>query len=148
MDLFFLLYEVILHGGLFKIPEMSSTVVLEQPSVTVFYLSASQIKFRDVKRGLDKATSSPPCHCKVIIQTCWLCVHGRGSLLLFCHVCLHPLFPQAFWGHGSFSLGDQVNHGEVREAGQSHRRPLQAESRETGGASDDERINHTSNFPF
>lgn len=51
---------------------------------------------------------------------------GGGWLLLRCHVCLHPLFPQDFWGHGSFSLGDQVNHGGVMEAGQSHRRPLQA----------------------
>lgn len=79
----------------------------------------------------------PLCHYKAIIQTHWLCVYvcvgggvegERGYLLLLCHVCLHPLFPQAFWGHGSFSLGDQVNRGEVTEAGYSHRRLFQ-----TGG---------------
>lgn len=66
---------------------------------------------------------TPPCHCKVIVQTCSLslcvCVCGQGVVYCcLCHVDPHPLFPPAlFGGHGSFSLGDQVNHGGVREAG-------------------------------
>lgn len=65
----------------------------------------------------------PPCHCKVIIQTCWLCVCSAMSVFI-------PCFYKLFRGHGSFSLGDQVNPCEFREAGQSHRGPLQAENGE------------------
>lgn len=71
-----------------------------------------------VEAVLNKKFQSFSVHWSVnmIIQTLTLCGECWGFYCFSAISVFILQFPQAFWGHGSLSLRDQVNHGEVTEA--------------------------------